>query len=151
MEGQAKETDRLGGFPRVQKGAPTKNILLSQGRELSHASKFVEMLHFPFFLLQNMNVYWSYPAPIIGRARRRERWFAFLVHSVSWGFGAHCFAGCYGTNVSVPPKRMATHSHILAWRIPWIEKPGGLQSQRAGYDWKTNKTTIKFICWNPNP
>ena len=43
MEGQAKETDRLGGFPRVQKGAPTKNILLSQGRELSHASKFVEM------------------------------------------------------------------------------------------------------------
>ena len=23
---------------------------------------------------------------------------------------------------------MATHSSILAWRIPWIEKPGGLQS-----------------------
>ena len=25
-------------------------------------------------------------------------------------------------------KGMATHSSILAWRIPWIEKPGGLQS-----------------------
>ena len=25
-------------------------------------------------------------------------------------------------------KRMATHSSILAWRIPWIEEPGGLQS-----------------------
>ena len=25
-------------------------------------------------------------------------------------------------------KGMATHSHILAWRIPWTEKPGGLQS-----------------------
>ena len=23
---------------------------------------------------------------------------------------------------------MATHSSILAWRIPWIEEPGGLQS-----------------------
>ena len=23
---------------------------------------------------------------------------------------------------------MATHSHILAWRIPWTEEPGGLQS-----------------------
>ena len=23
---------------------------------------------------------------------------------------------------------MATHSSILAWRIPWTEKPGGLQS-----------------------
>ena len=25
-------------------------------------------------------------------------------------------------------KGMATHSHILAWRIPWIEEPGKLQS-----------------------
>ena len=24
-------------------------------------------------------------------------------------------------------KEMATHSSILAWRIPWIEEPGGLQ------------------------
>ena len=32
---------------------------------------------------------------------------------------------------------MATHSHILAWRIPWTEEPGSLQfmgSQRVGYD-----------------
>ena len=26
------------------------------------------------------------------------------------------------------PKGMATHSSILAWRIPWTEEPGGLQS-----------------------
>jgi len=35
-------------------------------------------------------------------------------------------------------KGMATHSSILAWRIPWTEEPGGLQSmgsQRAGHDW----------------
>ena len=25
-------------------------------------------------------------------------------------------------------KERATHSHILAWRIPWTEEPGGLQS-----------------------
>ena len=34
-------------------------------------------------------------------------------------------------------KGMATHSNILAWRIPWIEEPGGLQStglQRVGHD-----------------
>ena len=33
-------------------------------------------------------------------------------------------------------KRMATHSRILAWRIPWTEEPGGLQSvgsQRVGH------------------
>ena len=27
-------------------------------------------------------------------------------------------------------KEMATHSSILAWRIPWTEEPGGLQSMR---------------------
>ena len=40
-------------------------------------------------------------------------------------------------------KEMATHSSILAWRIPWIEEPGGLQStgsQRVGYD-STDSTT----------
>jgi len=34
-------------------------------------------------------------------------------------------------------KGMATHSSILAWRIPWIEEPGGLQFmrlQRGGHD-----------------
>ena len=28
-------------------------------------------------------------------------------------------------------KVMATHSSILAWRIPWTEEPGGLQSMRS--------------------
>ena len=37
-------------------------------------------------------------------------------------------------------KRMATHSSILAWSIPWIEEPGRLQSmwsQRVGHNWAT--------------
>ena len=34
-------------------------------------------------------------------------------------------------------KEMATHSNILAWKIPWMEEPGRLQSmgsQRVGHD-----------------
>ena len=34
-------------------------------------------------------------------------------------------------------KEMAAHSSILAWKIPWTEEPGGLQSmgsQRVGHD-----------------
>ena len=41
-------------------------------------------------------------------------------------------------------KGMATYSSILAWRIPWTEEPGGLQSigsQRFGHDWTTNTFT----------
>ena len=40
-------------------------------------------------------------------------------------------------------KGMATHSSILAWRIPWTEEPGGLQAiglQRVGHNWATNIT-----------
>ena len=38
-------------------------------------------------------------------------------------------------------KEMATHSSTHAWKIPWMEKPGGLQSmgsQRVGHDWVTS-------------
>ena len=38
-------------------------------------------------------------------------------------------------------KDIATPFNILAWRIPWIEEPGGLQSvelQRVRHDWATN-------------
>ena len=38
-------------------------------------------------------------------------------------------------------KEMATHYSVLAWRIPWIEEPGRLQSmglQRVGHDWATS-------------
>ena len=45
-------------------------------------------------------------------------------------------------------KGMATHSRILAWRIPWVEKPGGLQSmelQRNGHDGATNTFTLSLF------
>ena len=40
---------------------------------------------------------------------------------------------------------MATHSSVFAWRIPWTEEPGGLQSmgsQRLGHDWVTKHSTV---------
>ena len=39
-------------------------------------------------------------------------------------------------------EEMATHSNIIAWRIPWTEEYGGLQStglQRVGQDWATKQ------------
>ena len=43
-------------------------------------------------------------------------------------------------------KGMETYFSILAWRIPWTEKSGGLQSigsQRAGHDWESEHTCRK--------
>ena len=45
-------------------------------------------------------------------------------------------------------KGMATHSSILAWRIPWTEEPGGLQSmgsQRVRHDWATLLTYFSTL------
>ena len=42
---------------------------------------------------------------------------------------------------------MATHSSILAWRIPWTEEPGGLQStgsQRVGHGWVTSLSLSNY-------
>ena len=45
-------------------------------------------------------------------------------------------------------KEMATHSGILAWRIPWTEEPGRLKSmelQRVGHDLVTKRHIDSFV------
>ena len=45
-------------------------------------------------------------------------------------------------------KEMATHSNILAWKIPWAEESGRLQSmesKRVGHDWATSLSLFTFI------
>ena len=45
-------------------------------------------------------------------------------------------------------EEMATHSSVLAWRIPWTEEPGGLQSMgshRVGHDW-SDLAAVAAIC-----
>ena len=45
-------------------------------------------------------------------------------------------------------KEMATHSSILAWKIPWTEKPGGPQSmgsQRVGHKLVTKQQHMVFF------
>ena len=47
-------------------------------------------------------------------------------------------------------KTMATHSSSLAWKIPWTEEPGRLQSVgslRVGHDWATSLSLFTFMHW----
>ena len=47
-------------------------------------------------------------------------------------------------------KAMATHSSTLAWKIPWMEEPGRLQSmgsRRVGHDWVTSLSLFTFMHW----
>ena len=43
-----------------------------------------------------------------------------------------------------------SHSRPLAWKIPWAEEPGGLQSMgswRVGHDWATSLSLFPFMHW----
>ena len=45
---------------------------------------------------------------------------------------------------------MAPHSSTLAWKIPWMEEPGGQQSTgllRVGHDWATSLSLFTFMHW----
>ena len=47
-------------------------------------------------------------------------------------------------------KAMAPHSSTLAWKIPWAEEPGRLQSMgslRVGHDWATSLSVFTFMHW----
>ena len=45
---------------------------------------------------------------------------------------------------------MAPHSSTLAWKIPWVEKPGRVHSMgslRVGHDWATSLSLFTFMHW----
>ena len=47
-------------------------------------------------------------------------------------------------------KAVAPHSSTLAWKIPWTEEPGGLQSMGSrwvGHDWATSLSLFTFMHW----
>ena len=102
-------------------------------------------------IISAMDMNWGKPQEIV---RDREAWCA-AVHGVATEQSQHSFIRVPGGSDSKESacnediwvqflgqedfveKGMATHSRILAWRIPWTEEPGGLQSvglQRVGHD-----------------
>ena len=54
------------------------------------------------------------------------------------------------SRLSYSEKAMAPHSSTLAWKMPWTEEPGGLQSMgsvRVGHDWATSLSLFTFMHW----
>ena len=99
----------------------------------------------------------STPSRVSSRCRvlstRPVQWFSsFAVVRTSCGvewerLWKHSLLG-FITRAS--EKAMAPHSSTLAWKIPWTEEPGGLQSmglQRVGHDWVTSLSLFTFMHW----
>ena len=102
-----------------------------------------------------------------------SQWFHLTISSSVIPFSSHLqhfpasesfqtsqFFASGGQNIAVsalviilsghPEKSMASHSSTLAWKIPWMEEPGRLQSMgslRVGYDWVTSLSLFTLMHW----
>ena len=70
----------------------------------------------------------------------------------AWGGQSRSLLVIYFIHSSVymSEKAMAPHSSTLAWKIPWTEEPGGLQSMgllRVGHHWATSLSLLTFMHW----
>ena len=57
---------------------------------------------------------------------------------------------CLQLEKEIATTPMAPHSSTFAWKIPWMEKSGGLQFMgflRVGHDWATSLSLFTFMHW----
>ena len=57
---------------------------------------------------------------------------------------------CLENSIKLRYLAMAPHSSTLAWKIPWTEEPGGLQSMGSlgiGHNWTTSLWLFTFMHW----
>ena len=90
----------------------------------------------------------AYQAPPSMGFSRQEYWSGVPLPSPRHFFRGHLNLG--SKFPSYMEKAMAPHSSSLAWKIPWMEEPGGLQSMgslRVGYNWATSLSLFTFIHW----
>ena len=88
----------------------------------------------------------------LGNPSFQERiWLVWLNNSVGWqGTETHYLAISRNYSYFLSEKAMATLSSTLAWKIPWMEEPGGLQSMgslRVRHDWVTSLSFFTFMHW----
>ena len=101
-----------------------------------HSSKASIVQCSVFFIVQL-----SHPYMTTGKTIALIRW-TFVVKVMSLLFNT--------LSRLVMEKAMAPHSSTLAWKIPWMEEPGRLQSMgslRVGRDWATSLSLFTFMHW----
>ena len=111
-------------------------------------------------------------ARIIGRIRRLHYNVIWFLVPVSWIFyhssniqGLYCrketvkcnllylflhLISMFMSYICLWPNMMAPHSSTFAWKIPWTDEPGGLQSMgslRVRHDWATSLSLFAFMHW----
>ena len=105
-----------------QTGTPSMSLMLLDTQALSRWESNLSGREFKFFFFQRL------PIEHLSYAR-------------------YCIRRCV---LGWPEKAMAPHSSTLAWKIPWAEEPGRLQSmgsRRVGHEWVTSLSHFTFMHW----
>ena len=137
--GNWRTTDRLGDFPKVT-------------QLVSVTVRFGSRLPGPRAQAFNSRVKHCNSVTTLHPAT--EAWvspFILSPHPTAWGcliLSRFLLIGLL--TFSLMEKAMASHSSTLAWKIPWSEEPGRLQSMgslRVGHGWATSLSLFTFIHW----
>ena len=108
-----------------------KSMRETGGEEPSQASSYCNDIHFP-----DHTSFWGQGAYLFGVSIRylsSNKVFLFIPLLMHYS-----------------EKAMVPHSSTLAWKIPWTEEPGRLQSMgllRVGHDWATSLSLFTFTHW----
>ena len=108
-----------------------KSMRETGGEEPSQASSYCNDIHFP-----DHTSFWGQGAYLFGVSIRylsSNKVFLFIPLLMHYS-----------------EKAMVPHSSTLAWKIPWTEEPGRLQSMgllRFGHDWATSLSLFTFTHW----
>ena len=80
-------------------------------------------------------------------------WWHWAFSPVPWPFELLLLLSFHINCSYFSEKEMAPHSSTLAWKIPWTEEPGGLQSVGllgVEHDWATSLSFFTFMVWRRN-
>ena len=115
-----------------------------------------------------IRTFWGITVPILQMGMLRSRWKCSTTEIRMWVFLGPGFPGGTVVQNQLPMQEiqetgvwslgwedpleegMATHSSNLAWRIPWTEEPGRLQSiasQTVGHDWRDLACMHPWVQW----
>ena len=100
---------------------------------------------------QNIQTFWENSLLSVDEPRARKKDNLIFATPVSIPFIPSRTFGLFYGELTLPlEKAMAPHSSTLAWKIPWTEEPGRLQSMRplrVGHDWATSLSLFTFLHW----
>ena len=121
----------------------------------SHSSKAKHRIHFP-----KPNPHFGkchlYSISCLNQISKTSDWSQTLnIQSVNSSCQLKHFLSLKTSQISLPlyslpEKAMAPHSSTLAWKTPWTEEPGRLQSMgslRVRHDWATSLSLFTFMHW----